>query len=780
MVDTKQGNPSSPTSKRLSRPTTWFVVGLLLVHHGLLLHGVKRVYLTADEPAYIAGGYALWSQGSRALPFLAQRGYPPLLAGAHALLLYAENPSVPVATLPGWASSFDQLTAAFKPYLAPIAQTLFLTRLPMIWLMGLLAAVVFRWGKGLWGWRAGVLALWVLVFDPTLLANGRLAHTDAGIVALGTLSLYAVWRWATTHQFRWAIASGLGLGFTLLAKVSGVFYVMAAMVAVLLVLWQQPKRRIAAQGATMLAVAGLLFWGGYAFTWGPVAGFPLPVPAPAYWESILYLRRYSSEIFALGRQWPTALWWYYPVSFLLKNPLPLLAGVVLGGSQLVRPPVRWGQTAVVGALPLIYTITALLIGMNIGYRHLLPVHPYLYLLIGGGVAGWAGRKAGWRRWLVLVGCVAYGVGTVRAFPRELSFFNALIGGSANGYRYLSDSNVDWGQTPPEAIAAYVAAHPEVQTEPPETPFRPAAGRYLLTASALRGVGRHNPYAYGWFQQQQPIAVLYDALLVYEVPPLSLGWVAQCERPLAPLPAEVIWQQTGVADLPIIPFDCSQSWVYPGGGGEAGMYALHDGLFTPPKLQLPSLLFGSPTPAEGFMARRLAGARLSFVKGRADETQPFVLYEATQPPALPDYPENGRFAPVSLPPAAAEREGQWRSRVSFNDTVTFLGSTLTAKGQVWEVESWWRVEAGPVERPFSLMAHLVASDGAVIAVADGLGVSPLALRPSDIVVQNHRFPAPPAGHSYWLKAGVYWLDTIEQWPVDGTLDANAVFVPLSPH
>ncbi len=31
------------------------------------------------------------------------------------------------------------------------------------------------------------------------------------------------------------------------------------------------------------------------------------------------------------------------------------------------------------------------------------------------------------------------------FPYEIAFFNELTGGPQNGYRYLIDSNLDWGQ-----------------------------------------------------------------------------------------------------------------------------------------------------------------------------------------------------------------------------------------------------------------------------------------------------------------------------------------------
>jgi hypothetical protein len=36
-------------------------------------------------------------------------------------------------------------------------------------------------------------------------------------------------------------------------------------------------------------------------------------------------------------------------------------------------------------------------------------------------------------------------GTAFAYPYYLAYFNEMIGGSKNGYKYVTDSNVDWGQ-----------------------------------------------------------------------------------------------------------------------------------------------------------------------------------------------------------------------------------------------------------------------------------------------------------------------------------------------
>jgi hypothetical protein len=290
----------------------------------------------------------------------------------------------------------------------------------------------------------------------------------------------------------------------------------------------------------------------------------------------------------------------------------------------------------------------------------------------------------------------------------------------------------------------------------------------------------NSLAYTWFRQQTPSATLNGgALLLYDVPPFELTWVAQCDSPGPPLALTTIIEQTGQPAVRALGFDCAQTWVYPMGGRTAGIYTFDEALFTPPQLQLPEFLFGNPTPTEAFLQRHLQPMRLSFAKRHQDVATPaFVLYESTAPPPGPSYPPIGNFAPIELPPLEAQSLGQWGTAAHLENRLAFLGIVFTATPEVWEVETWWQVKVGPLERPFSIMAHLVSADGYVQAVADGLGVSPLALRPGDIVVQRHRFPKPPEGQAYWLRTGAYWLDNLERWQVDEAAPADTLLIPLN--
>jgi len=84
-------------------------------------------------------------------------------------------------------------------------------------------------------------------------------------------------------------------------------------------------------------------------------------------------------------------------------------------------------------------------GLQIGYRHLLPILPFLFVA--------AGESGAWLwRWRRPAGKVAASVlaawyvgGTVYYHPHHLAYFNEIAGGPTRGWHALVDSNIDWGQ-----------------------------------------------------------------------------------------------------------------------------------------------------------------------------------------------------------------------------------------------------------------------------------------------------------------------------------------------
>jgi hypothetical protein len=141
-------------------------------------------------------------------------------------------------------------------------------------------------------------------------------------------------------------------------------------------------------------------------------------------------------------------WWYYfPAAFLWKTPLALLllfAGGLFVCARRGRLLALDGEAFVV--LPMVlFLAIAMTSALNIGVRHILPIYPFVILMaaIGGDALLHAARPRGPIVLAALVAVAAVEFGTV--YPDTLAFFNVSVGGRHNGFRYLADSNVDWGQ-----------------------------------------------------------------------------------------------------------------------------------------------------------------------------------------------------------------------------------------------------------------------------------------------------------------------------------------------
>ena len=106
---------------------------------------------------------------------------------------------------------------------------------------------------------------------------------------------------------------------------------------------------------------------------------------------------------------------------------------------------------------MIYWGTSINSTLNIGVRHLLPVFPFTILLVSGQMARLANKKQGpseqvgkKKTWsLVSLSLVAilgwYVYENLHIFPYYLAYFNQSVGGASQGYKYVVDSNLDWGQ-----------------------------------------------------------------------------------------------------------------------------------------------------------------------------------------------------------------------------------------------------------------------------------------------------------------------------------------------
>jgi len=788
----------------MKRCSFWLTCILLLVFWFSLLAGSRALSFSMDEPLHIAAGYAFLARDSSSLWHLSYYIQPPLPGILAAFLLYLSNPGIPVEALSGWNEHFLVYAASFMPYLQPIERTEILSRAPVMLLSLLLVALICRWTILLTrAPEAGTLAMFILTFDPLLRAHSRFATTDTIAALMAVATAYTTWRWTRSPTWLRSIKVGLMLGVALLAKFSSVLYVFAF---VLVAAWKllttrTGRRQFIAQTVVCFIVALLIIWPFFGWSWGrmPDISFPLPLPAPLYWRTLVDVNRSASwrSIIAFGELRFGSHWWYFPLNFLIKNPIPWLSAVAWGGLSLLKAKIRWQTWIPVAVYPAIYGSIAIVQGMNVSYRHFLPVHPFLAMLAAYGV--WRAIR-GKARYLLamwsLLGLWYIGE-TFRIFPDELAYFNQLVGGPSGAPRYLVDYTQDWGQSMKQ-LRAYLDAHPG--PEPyvvyythvrPEyygiryrslspspgathqvTPFYPQPGRYAIGIATLYGLVGRDRMELEWFRRATPRAMVGHAYYVYEVNDQP-RWLFQCSTPLPPLDAQAIRRGFASPDLRVGVFDCTRGWLYPDGGNSLGVYALHGHLLRQPKEFLPPSLRPEPMPSDLFIVRHLSDARLSYWQSFFGLLPAFALYEREAGLVL--QMPTGELGigtaenPLSATPVA---EGP----VCLAGPLAFLGAGVYRDGPGLDVETWWQVAEGPISRPFSIMGHLLTPGGEVLGVSDGLAVLPVELLPGDILVQRHRFEG-VTGEEFLLRTGAYWLDTMERWSVANVPGADVLWVSL---
>jgi len=165
-----------------------------------------------------------------------------------------------------------------------------------------------------------------------------------------------------------------------------------------------------------------------------------------------------------GKSW----WYYFPVVYLLKIPiafhlLELLAlayiiFVVVKSTLskklllLIRDFVKKHFTEFSMLIFIaIYWYISMTGNLNIGIRHIMPTLPFIYILVCLTIKKSIDNASLNKKiksgiilsLLVLV--ILYALPAFLTFPNYISYFNILAGGPKQGYKYVVDSNYDWGQ-----------------------------------------------------------------------------------------------------------------------------------------------------------------------------------------------------------------------------------------------------------------------------------------------------------------------------------------------
>lgn len=268
------------------------------------------------------------------------------------------------------------------------------------------------------------------------------------------------------------------------------------------------------------------------------------LPAYSHWEQFSKARQHvrsGHRGYLMGEMSSVGFTWFYPILFLVKTPVPILLFSLVGIWFLHRRLVSLPSHAwLVLTVPGVVLGTLILLNTAaIGYRHAMPILPFILVtIVGAAIKGlWdvpSAQMIRWSRSLLFVLLLWLSVTVGVNHPHHLSFFNSMIGGPWNGHHVAVDSSLDWGQ---DLLILREAINENSWNDPVVLYFGPASlppaygiharghkrgeplqpGTYIISASVLQGIGMADLYAtLEPLRQREPDEWVTPALLVYHL------------------------------------------------------------------------------------------------------------------------------------------------------------------------------------------------------------------------------------------------------------------------
>ena len=572
------------------------------------ISSIKDKSLTADELTLIASGYYMVKTGDLSL----HSGHPIFVQLLLGLPLLTMDLALPAhntpffkpgnyTTLENWKYGYDFL---YKTNRDKADQIIFVSRLIVILLSSILAIYIYLWARELYGEKAGFFAIFLYVFSPNILGHARLATLEMGITAFTFIAVFYFRKLMFKPQLGYLILSGTFLGLALVSKITSALLVPVYLLYMVLFVKLQPKNAVTFGNRLPKVLSGRLtslmtmFFGILIIAWVVVnlsygfrdvfkpidviagkssevlseklysaTGVPvnrllsiLPVPFP---ESLIDAFKYQYDhalqghpTFLMGR-YSTKGWWYYHlVAFLIKVPIPVILILFISIFLTFRKTKSLRDISIDEYILLIPVFSIFLFvslgNIKEGFRHIIPILPFLYVYFSKIL------KIEWRRKKVVVPvfvflCGWYLISSLSIYPHYLAYFNELIGGPKNGYKYLVDSNLDWGQDL-KGLKKYMVENniskiklsyfgsgdpsqydidydylPSIGLKPAEPQDKwwyekgyqencePTHGIIAVSATNLQGMLLRNHDCFKWLKSYNPIQKIGYSIFVYDIP-----------------------------------------------------------------------------------------------------------------------------------------------------------------------------------------------------------------------------------------------------------------------
>ena len=595
--------------RQLSPKQERLVVTLLLLFFVLqCLVSMPHNAPTWDEVGHLPAGYAYWKTGN----FQLYPSNPPLIKLWAAVPLLFMDLKLDTNNDYWQRNREIEFGQVFLYETNDNSGTMFFwARLMIVSLGVILGLLVFMWTKELYGQWPGFVALLLYSFNPNLIAHAQLTTSDVGFALFFFLSIYTFYHVITRPSWLRLLWAGLAFGLAMTAKFSAIILLPIYFLIVTLVLIFRPLqlkfpfslklverylhqdrlRNLLYSGVTLLLfaiIAYVLIFANYGFHAEPLvrdadeqakleallhktpfgksetavqvaSGLArnVPIPGRDYFTAFSVMMGFTPQVgtaaqsvgrlkFLMGKTSPSGFWYFPFAAFLFKTPIPLM--LLLVATLFFIRKQDWFEMMFL-LIPIAMMLLGTLKKPDFAYRYvILPLLPFFMVTIGK-LLGAPIMKRSFAQ-IALAVLLLWNVGSALAIhPHPLAYFNELAGGPSNGYKYMLDSNLDWGQDLP-ALKKYIDEHkvekikfsyagtanpayygicydrllgvdgytfdPEFdQTKLPSC--GPTDGVIAISVTCLQNIRGFYPNAsYDWLKQFQPEAVLGYSIFIYKI------------------------------------------------------------------------------------------------------------------------------------------------------------------------------------------------------------------------------------------------------------------------
>jgi hypothetical protein len=415
----------------------------------------------------------------------------------------------------------------------------------------LVALVLYKWIRHLFGPKAWIFPLLFFLFDPTVLSYSMIITSDMASGACLLATAYHLYLFYRTRRPRQFISFSVWLGLGLVCKASLLFFVpfLALFTAALMLAGQlrfnvlKLVKYTLLLAAIVIIVINLAYYGKDTFQPLQASEFrsavfqklsgsflgAVPVPVPNSYIAGLDMLQYHGELGAgqPGSTYPGVFlhgeakykggfWYYYLYTGLFKLPVAILVLVLAGLiSAIVLLRRHFISTHAWYVFPLVFffLVLSLLNPFQIGFRHILLIYPLLVMCIAAVLAS-GQRRYKWSG-AVIMSLLAYMIVSLAAtFPHLIAYTNELAFDKKNVFRELNDASIDYGQGR-TALNDFLQKNPGIKR--PTGAHTP--GRYIVTASEL--FDHPVDPDHSWLNAYPPVAHFQYSMFIFDIRPQDI-------------------------------------------------------------------------------------------------------------------------------------------------------------------------------------------------------------------------------------------------------------------